>query len=389
MAPSHFDKRVRDWSARKHDILKEYLPTFCRALSRRANGSTIWYIDGYAGAGIYKDPADLSDLGTPGSPVLAATETQKLAYDIRCLNVEEDKDNFESLQRETTSFQHVENIHADFNSVIGDVLKRVQNSPAFFFLDPFGTNDLPMQGLIDRIALRTKQTDILLRYATETVRRLAGSHEKDMVRGSANAQNLDKWFRGDKWRSILQQHPAGSKRDEELLEYYQQQLVSISGGRLAFAKAYPIRALNGQVKYHLVFASGDRLGIKLMSDILYKAEAKYNADHEAYQQQIENPAGQLQFDLFNDQQADPSVQQIHRIEAIKIDILRVGQTMKQDWEFYELLYELILNQNWFARFSEKEFRAACKALHTQARIKRLTSGGAWKQGTCFYIEPNP
>ncbi len=43
----------------------------------------------------------------------------------------------------------VENIHADFNDAVDNVLQRVQDAPAFFFLDPFGTKDLPMQGLID------------------------------------------------------------------------------------------------------------------------------------------------------------------------------------------------------------------------------------------------
>jgi three-Cys-motif partner protein len=384
MAPSHFDQTVRDWSARKHAILKDYLPTFCTALSRRAAGEIIWYVDGYAGAGVYKDSSNPNDHGEPGSPVLAAQETQKLRYNIRCLNVEEDQDNFESLQRETSLFLHVENIHADFNDVIDDVLQRVQNSPSFFFLDPFGIKDLPMEGLIDRIALRTKQTDVLLRYATETVRRVAGAYEKDVVRSAAHAQNLDKWFRGNQWRITLQQHPAGPKRDEELLKYYERQLVSISGGRLKFAKDYPIRSIDGQVRYHLVFATGNRLGIKLMSDILYKAEAQYRIDQEIYQQQTSPPYNQL--GMFDEAMPDPATYQAQQIQAV---ILRVGQNIKQDWEFDELRCELILNQNWFARLSEKEFRAACKALHTQSRIKRLTPGGAWRRGISLQIEPDP
>lgn len=387
MAASHFDQPVRDWSTRKHAILKAYLPAFCRALSRRAAGETIWYVDGYAGAGVYKDPSALDIPGEPGSPVLAAEATQRLPYNIRCLNVEEDPTNFESLQRETALFLHVENIHADFNTAVDDVLQRVRHSPAFFFLDPFGTKDLPMQGLIDRIALRKRQTDILLRYATETVRRLAGAYEKDAVRQAAHARNLDKWFRGDQWRMTLQQHPAGPKRDEELLKYYKQQLVSISGGRLAFAKDYPIRAIDGQIKYHLVFASGNRLGIKIMSDILYEAEAQYHADQAIHQQQAAGLYDQL--NMFDEPKPDPSIRQTQQIEKIQSAILRVGQDIRQDWEFYELCCELIINQEWFARFSEKEFRAACKALYTQSRLKRLTSGEAWKRGTRLHIELNP
>ncbi|MEM8535564.1 MAG: three-Cys-motif partner protein TcmP, partial [Chloroflexota bacterium] len=268
-----------------------------------------------------------------------------------------------------------------------DVLQRIRDSPAFFFLDPFGIKDLPMEGLIDLIAMRRKETDILLRYATETVRRLAGAFEKDDVRGGTNAKNLDKWFRGREWRTILQQHPSGSLRDEELLTYYKEQLVSISGGRLKFAKDYPIRSIDGQVKYHLVFATGDPLGVKIMSDILYKAKTIYQSDHEAHQQQIAGPYNQL--DMFDEPTPDVAIQQHQHIEGIQEAILYVGQNVKQNWKFYELYYELIINQNWFASFSEKEFRTACKVLYSQSQIKRLTSGNAWKKDTHFRIEPNP
>jgi three-Cys-motif partner protein len=383
MAPSHFDQRIRDWSARKHAILKQYLPTFCTALSRRAAGGPIWYVDGYAGAGVYKNPADSDDPGSPGSPILAAQITQELPYDIRCLNVEEDRDNFESLERETASFPHVTNIHADLNDVIDAVLQLVQNAPAFFFLDPFGTRDLPMRGLIDRIALRTRQTDILLRYATETVRRLAGAYEKDAIRSVAHAQNLDNWFRGNQWQKTLQQHPTGPKRDAELLKYYKEQLASISGGQLKFVKDYPIRSIDGQVKYHMVFASGDQLGIKLMSDILYKAEAQYHADYEAHQQKGAGPYSQL--GMFDEPVLDPAIQQARHIEKIQAAILKVGQNIKREWRFFELHCELIINQGWFAHFSEKDLRAACKALHAQSRIERITSGSAWQRETRFRI----
>lgn len=387
MAVSHFEQPKRDWSARKHAILKDYLPTFCTALSRRANGAPIWYVDGFAGAGVYRDINNPTDNGSPGSPVLAANITQQLPYDVRCLNVEEDAHNFSSLQRETISFPHVTNIKADLNNVIGKVLGTVKYSPTFFFLDPFGTKDLPMQGLIDQIALRTKQTDILLRYATETIRRLAGIYEKDSVRRNAHAENLDKWFRGNGWRQIVHTYPAGPQRDEELLKYYQEQLTSISGGRLEFAKSYPIRSLDGQTKYHLVFSSGDRLGIKLMSDILFKVEEQYQADREAYAKAQESQYTQLSF--ISEPQPDPKFIQEQRISVVQDAILQTGSGRKAEWEFYELCCELIINQNWFARLSEKEIRAACKALYAKSKIEKLTAGQAWNKGTRLRIRLNP
>jgi three-Cys-motif partner protein len=380
-APSHF-KQLRDWSERKHAILVKYLPAFCKASSGRG---TIWYVDGYAGAGIYRDPNNPADPGAYGSPVLAAHIAQEQPYSIQCLNVEGDKENFESLQHETECFGHVVNIHADFNSVVDQVLARVARTPAFFFLDPFGTKDLPMEGLVDRVALRTKPTDLLLRYATETVRRLAGAYEKDAKRRDAHARNLDKWFRGQEWRMIVEQH-RGPDRDEALLRYYLRQLVSISKGQLEFACAYPIRSNEGVTKYHVVFATGDRLGMKFMSDILFRADAKYEEDFAAHQQQKQIKKRNGQLSLLDLLTLDPDVAVNERIGRLKQSILEQGQQGISHWEFEDLLCTLI-EGDWFAQFTEKDFRAACKEMYTDGRIERVSPGNGWSRGTEFVIRP--
>jgi len=382
-APSHFQK-LRDWSERKHAILKEYLPAFCRAISSQARGGTIWYVDGYAGAGVYQDSQSPDSPGAEGSPVLAARITEQLPYTINCINVEEDQDNFDSLQRETARFSHVENIRNDFNAVVEDVLARVAGSPAFFFLDSFGTKELPMDGLVDRIAMRRNPTDVLLRYATSAVRRLAASYEKDPIRGGANARNLDKWFRGQGWRPLIEQY-TGNDRDNALLTYYLGQLVSISNGRLSFACDYPIRSTDGLTKYHLVFATGNRLGMKLMSDILFVAETKYAQDHAAHRTEKEVARRNGQLSLFDPPAPDPDAETHERIAGLKEAILAQVQQGEPHWEFDNLRCTLI-KHGWFARFTEKDFRAACKELHTEGKIQRISSGKAWSRETEFTVK---
>lgn len=382
MSNSHFNQPKKDWSARKHAVLRDYLPTFCTALSRQG---TIWYVDGFAGAGSYSDPNNPNAPIQAGSPVLAASIAGNLAYDVRCYNVEENQANYENLVEATKQFPHVTNIQGDFNDVVDQVLDTVKPHPAFFFLDPFGTKDLPMEGLIDRIAMRTKPTDILVRYATETVRRLAGAYEKDLPRRDAHARNLDKWFRGNDWRQITDQFPAGKARDLELLRYYLRQLVTISGGRLRFAAAYPIRTIEGYVKYHLVFATGNRLGAKLMSDVLYKAESQYVEEQMTHERQKQDTLSGGQLSLFEEESPSSTDLYDQQIRNIQNTILEVGRDAKDEWNFDDLRLELIINRNWFARMSEKEFRAAIKALHAQGKIERLSQGRAWNKDTNFRI----
>lgn len=379
----HFNQRKKDWSARKHAVLRDYLPTFCRALSRQG---TIWYVDGFAGAGTFRDPNDPNASVETGSPVLAAEIAQELPYDIRCYNVEEDQENFDSLVEATYQYNHVTNVHADFNNVVEHVLAVVQKTPAFFFLDPFGTKDLPMAGVIDRIALRTKATDILVRYATETVRRLAGAYEKDFLRRDAHARNLDNWFRGEAWRQVVQNFPAGPLRDAELLRYYLHQIVTISGGRLRFATAYPIRTIEGYIKYHLVFATGDKLGVKLMSDVLYKVESQFIEEQNAHEQQKQEMLLAGQMSMFEDEtptQADIYQQHLRNIQNSILEIVKDGRA---EWNFDDLRFELIMNRSWFARMSEKEFRAAVKALYEEGRVERLSEGNAWGKDTNLRVK---
>lgn len=376
---SHFTQSKRDWSARKHAVLSKYFPAFCTALSGQG---TIWYVDGFAGAGTYRDQSNPNAPIEPGSPVIAAEIAQQKSYDIRCYNVEEDPSNFDSLVEATGHYPHVINVKADFSQVVEKILATVKGQPAFFFLDPFGTKDLPMTGVIERIALRPFATDILVRYATETVRRLAGAYEKDEERRNAHAQNLDAWFRGNGWRQIVEQVPAGPDRDSQLLQYYLDQIVSISGGRLRYARAYPIRTLEDYTKYHLVFATGNRLGIKLMSQVLYEAENQFTQDKASYEEQKRVATQMSLFEMIT----SPEQQYEQHINEIRDSILRAAHSGRVTWNFDDLMVELILEYGWFARMSEREYRAALKSLYDKGQVVRLSTGNAWSRYTRFRIE---
>jgi three-Cys-motif partner protein len=388
MNKAFFTESRREWSARKHAILREYLPAFCTALSqvsKRHYDGVIWYVDGFAGAGRHEKD------NSPGSPLLALEAIEKLPYDIRCLNVEEDKACFASLEREIAAHPKVTNMCGDFNDVVDEVLSTVHNCPTLFFLDPFGMKDLPMVGQLEKIARRSLATDVLLRYDTHGISRVIGAAGNITdSRSSAHCQSLDRIFHGSGWRSIADNTPTGKERDEVLLAHYLTQITGIRGGRFRFAAAYPIRTIEGNLKYHMVFATGNRLGVKLMSDVLHQAEISYLSDYDAHLQQQQ--AAQLaalpaiQLDLFAPE-APMSAEQLREqhIAAVQATLLKVGAQKKAVWEFEALYYELLLHEDWFARLSEKDYREACKGLAGTGKIERLSEGRAWKQGIQFRI----
>lgn len=384
MSHDFFNQSRREWSVRKHAVLSEYLPAFCRALSRTTRqhyGGTIWYVDGFAGAGRYDED------GALGSPLLALEAIKSLPYDIRCLNVEEDAACYNNLVQETAGNSRVVNLHGDFNAMIDEVLRTVQGCPALFFLDPFGMKDLPMVGQIEKIARRRLATDVLLRYDTIGISRVAGAAENTAdPRSAAHSQSLDRVFRGHVWREIFTTSPNGRSRDDALLAHYLEQLKSIPNGRFHFAADYPIRSIEGRLKYYLVFATGDQLGIKIMSDVLRQAEASYCSDKAAHVQQQLAAMPVIQHELFTEEPEDSAdQQQQNHIAAVQATLHEVGQRKKREWEFDELFYELLLHWGWFARLSEKDYRSACKGLAASGEIERISEGRAWGRGTAFRI----
>src|SRR5215831_11307744 len=82
--PEEFFQHRREWSRWKHHLLRRYLGQFAGIV-----GSThrqVYYVDGFAGEGRYKDPPE------DGSPVIAAklaTDRSVVrSYAVHCINIE-------------------------------------------------------------------------------------------------------------------------------------------------------------------------------------------------------------------------------------------------------------------------------------------------------------
>lgn len=139
---TYFDE-LKEWSARKLHVLTKYLDPAVKILphTQRQAHKTVYYVDGFAGRGVYED-------GSKGSPVLAAEHAQRLLderkpYMLSCVNVEEDVENYTNLCRETARFgKNVQNIHGSFAGHISPVLSIIGLQPTLCFLDPFGVEGL-------------------------------------------------------------------------------------------------------------------------------------------------------------------------------------------------------------------------------------------------------
>src|SRR5947209_11865077 len=86
---------MHEWSGRKLKLLKAYVESAARILG---SINRIYYVDGFAGKGMYLD-------GSKGSPIRIAElaqqfESEGKPYSFRCINVEENEEYFANLEAE-------------------------------------------------------------------------------------------------------------------------------------------------------------------------------------------------------------------------------------------------------------------------------------------------
>jgi three-Cys-motif partner protein len=165
-----FHDARKTWSRIKHGIFGKYLSLLLGKVGRP--GEHVYCIDGFAGQGRYAN-------GEDGSPLIAANvaanprQTSRRGV-LKCINVEHDADTFANLSEATDNYVRqgiVTNLPGTFEENLPAILKEIQSYPAFFFIDPFGTEGAEISTL-QAISRRQGKTEVLVRYDDTRVKRL-------------------------------------------------------------------------------------------------------------------------------------------------------------------------------------------------------------------------
>lgn len=273
MSRSFFDER-KDWSEIKHRILKKYLQPYCYKIGSWSK--EIFYVDGFAGPGVYKD-------GDRGSPLIAVDwakqfRREERPFTLRCINVEQSRKFFNQLREHTLELEIeglVKNFYGSFEEKIEDILGIIKDSPAFFFIDPFGLSPLRFEILKPIFERKAKSTEVLMNFSLKGLQRMAGNLDAitttESARRTAETKikvlsqvlNTDSWI--EIWCSGLKQE----ERDEEILYRYKKNLHAY----FTYVYSYPIRKdVKSRPKYFLVFTSRNFDAVELMNDFIYDEE---------------------------------------------------------------------------------------------------------------------
>src|SRR6266480_7730958 len=362
--PNFFDI-MHEWSERKLQLLTQYVDPAAKILGRI---NQIYYVDGFAGRGTYRD-------GAIGSPIRIAELAQQYkregkTYSFRCINVEEDDDYFTNLQKETAKFGSiVQNLHGRFADHLDYILRVIGTQPAIFFLDPFGIKGIDWSA-IRKIINRAAPTDLWIRFDYIDVRRLDGNYEVNekkfdilpTVFGIQDEEYL---------HSLLASGDTSGDRIQTCMELYRDQLEREfkRAKRTGYADAYAIKSLTGQDKYYLIFATAHEKGRVLASNIVYGVEENYQRELQEYQELQELEGVQAE-QLYLIPPIEPTVEEIFqdKVTHLKADIWRKCKGQKLS----RINIHASILKKWFGRIKASHMTEALKALKDDGYILEVS-----------------
>ena len=347
MGNEEFFDDLKPWSKRKHRLLGKYLKPFIAKVASVTSNREIYSVDAFAGKAKYKD-------GSAGSPLLLAQVSDECAkwkdpVTLKIINVEADFENFKSLEYVMKSWEDrgiVTNINSEFQDAIPEILSIIGDSPALFFIDPFGSTSVHFSHLHPILQRTQKITELITNFDTDGlygIARASLSENANPKTAETNEQNIDRIIGNNNWKTELQSKNLTTKEGEKfLLREYMQNLTAYG----YHVVAYPIReALNKKSKYHFVYCTRHTDGILLMNDFIREE------DDSIYGEHIEND-----LPLFQDEASLAT--------EIKKRRDRLRKIMKKYLEEQQKVTrkQVIVNivRDYFGNFHSKDYRAIFK-----------------------------
>lgn len=271
------------WTRLKLSILADYLPAFLQASSGKA--SEFVYLDAFAGMGHGVDRLTGEEFN--GSARIAL-ETEvaggftRLRYFERGSNARELS---EGLKADYAD-RDIEVYGGDCNIKIPealDDLKSLNWAPTFAFIDPDGMEFAwtTLERLADHkrgygAPGRTKpeyKVELWLLFPTQgLIRTLALDEEKLLPQHEQGATRL---YGTEAWRAIYEQRVKGEITAPEAREEYVNLMRWRLTEDLGYAKTHPFELKNmfNRTMYHMVFATDNNAGDKIMADLYTKTAA--------------------------------------------------------------------------------------------------------------------
>ena len=259
------------WSEIKLEIVRKYAAAYSRILSKKPFIRAHVYIDAFAGAGTHLSKATGDTV--PGSPMNAIAIEPPFS-ELHLIDL--DGNRATELKRLTDSDSRVTVHKGDCNEVLlRDVFPKCQYRDfrrALCLLDPYGLN---VNWDVLQTAGKAKSIEVFYNFMIMDANMNVFMRDPSKVSPEQSARMDAVWGDGS-WRSAVYRSAPDLFGDveekvpnEAIAEAFGQRLKDVAG--FAYVPApIPMRNSRGAVVYYLYFASPDKTGGKIVTEIFDK-----------------------------------------------------------------------------------------------------------------------
>ena len=376
-AENEFWEAAEDWSRRKHLVLSYYLKPAAAKLRRGSPDQRVIIVDGFAGRGKYRD-------GSAGSPIHMGQLADDCGawsdpVDLHIFNVEPDGESFSDLEGCTRGWVGkgvVRNLRGTFREQLPDIIREAGASPVFAFLDPFAPKHLLFDDF-SPLLTRSAITEFFIVFHTPAVVRMLRAvapeaRTEAKTRASLSA-TLDKVFGGKRWERFLGELPI---TPEAVVACFSEEIAARAGGP-QYIGWHNIQARHQVgLKYHIVFFTRHRDGVRLLNDAFWKEAEDVRAQAQP------GPSNQMGFD-FGDLTPSSAQREVERAALLGETLISLGAEKPTcRWKRSDLVFASMLAH--FGEFSETEHNRAVKLLFERTAPPkfrpldgRQTKAGNW------------
>src|SRR5258708_24524110 len=265
--PAYYKKKEQTYL--KHFFLERYLETV--AFHIGYTHREFVYVDCFSGPWRSADE-DLADTSIRISLdklnyVHRGLAQQRRDATIRAIFIEKDPAAFRALQAALQQHSHAINTTAlpgAFEDNIPEILRRIGNTFAFFFIDPKGWTGFAMDNI--RPVLRHQPGEVMVNFMYDFINRFVNYPEP------ANEQSLDRFFRTTDHRHI---RDATDRETASVTKYMEQ--VRSTGACTYVTSTRILKPLHDRAYFHLVYATRSPKGVIKFRDVEKQAVKEQDA----------------------------------------------------------------------------------------------------------------
>lgn len=282
---------IKPHTRAKHLLLEEYVKNWIDTLCGNHGWceNTVTLIDGFCGGGIYKDGESLWE-GSPIRMMKMVEEGHRIVKEerskpyhklnVKFIFIDQQQEHIDCLKKQIINYGFEYYLKSDqcifickeFEEALDDCLSQIKKGYSFFFLDPFGIDDIGMKSI--RKIINLNRSEILWAFMVKSLVRLLP--KRDM-----NKRIIQELLEADEYYQDIPDNRQILMRQQ----YIKNESLNLIRDKSQVKYLYPFALMEDKntVLYYLVHLANDPKAIEVMKYSTWKYNnLEYRYHHDTY-----------------------------------------------------------------------------------------------------------